>query len=102
MGLDLNAYSDVNWEVKMPSGETINIKQPTYKQMLQLEKMVKVLDKEMNFEILVTAVEFILNNNVEKKSFDKEYIAENFNNSMLVALFFGYFEFAGEIKTLPN
>lgn len=103
--LDLSVYAENTWEVTMPTGEVLQIKKPTQKQLIMLNgydvKLTSAETVEDKFKILNEVAAFIVNNN---KS-DKKYKTSHFDEmqiDILYAIYFGYQEFVTEVMANPN
>lgn len=103
--LDLSVYSENTWEVTMPTGEVLQIKKPTQKQLIVLngydKKMAEAKDVEDKLKVLNEVAIFIINNNKSDKKYEVSYF-EDTQIDVLYAIYYGYQEFVTEVMANPN
>lgn len=110
--LDLTAFNNVLWDITLLDGTVLHIEKPKQKLILEIADMQK---KAMDIEahpdnytpeqalaLSNDLVLKILNSNIEKKVFKKDYIEKNLNFAMIQAIIKGYMSFVQDVNSDPN
>ena len=103
--LDLSVLREKTWELKMFGGEILNIKRPTQKMVIEMMGFEEIAQKK---EVVATIDGFaailldILNNNTNGRVYEQEYVMENFDFAVGMAVIEEYIKFATEINSNPN
>ncbi|UVX70647.1 MAG: hypothetical protein [Bacteriophage sp.] len=107
--LDLSVFKEKTFELKLFDGEVLNLKRPSHRQVINMmayEQTFKNKNNHKNVEKMVSTfsqmILDILNNNVEGKTFDQDYVEEYFDFNLGMTLVQAYMEFVQEINSDPN
>lgn len=111
MGLDLSTFVEEYWDLKLPDKAKLQIKKPSQKLLLRMVALGSNPvfkngdfgdDPEGALNLVHQMVASILSNNSDSKNFDVNYIIENINLDMMLAIITGYMEFGDKVKSNPN
>lgn len=107
--LDLSVFKEKTFELKLFDGEVLNLKRPSHRQVINMmgyEQTFKNKNNHKNVDKMVNTfsqmILDILNNNVEGKVFDQDYVEEYFDFNLGMTLVQAYMEFVQEINSDPN
>lgn len=110
--LILNEYEDATWEIQLFDNSIIHIEKPKQKLILEIADMQKkIMDIETHPEKYTTQQQFdllnnlmvrILNNNIEKVVFTKDFISDEWSIEKMQYFIYKYMEFVQEINSDPN
>lgn len=104
--LDLSTLANKYYELKMFNGEVLRIAKPSQKMVIEMmgyeDKLKDMENKKGILDAFIDILSDILNNNVDAKKFTREWIAENFDFSIGMALVEDYMQFVSKINSDPN
>ena len=104
--LDLSVLKEKVWDVKLFDGEVLHIKRPSQKMVIEMmgyeETFKKQKDAKKTIGTFTKMILDILNHNTEGRVFTEEYIDENFDLTLGLALVQSYMEFVKEVNSNPN
>lgn len=104
--LDLNVFALETLDIKLPDDpEVLHISKPTREQVIkisQLEHLQQEANAETVYERLDSLVLDIINSNEDKRKFDREYVEQNLNVKMRVAIIQAFSARIGGIEKDPN
>jgi hypothetical protein len=99
--LDLGALTgNATFDIKLFDGSILHIKKPTqkiYMFFMQLEKLGS-LSSEETVSTLNQCTLMIINHNLEGKTFDIDYVIDNFDLGTITAIINAYTDFIKEIS----
>ena len=75
--LDLGELTQQFYQIKMINGEIINIKKPSEKLLRKLFKLQNISENEQAIDAMYEILVEVLNNNVNKKVFNKDEILDS-------------------------
>jgi len=103
--LDLSVFAQETFDIKLPDGEMIHIVKPTREQVIKIAelKYLKESSKPTVVQDRLDSLVFsILNSNDAERSFSREFIENQLNVRMRVAIISAYSAWIGEIEANPN
>lgn len=91
--LDLTAYKKY-YEIKMPEGDILQINRPSQAMLSRLIKLQSIKDSDIDnaLDEMWSILLDILNNNINGKVYDAEYINKHFDISIVSVVITDYLE----------
>lgn len=105
--VDLSVFQEQYLDVKLPSGEVMKLSKPTQQMVINLLKFRDINDT-MGAEVIIDALDEIVNDilhtnvNAAVKPIDMEYVKNDLNMNMKLAIVKAYSEFITEVQSNPN
>ena len=102
--LDLTQFKHKTFDVRLPDGQKVKLKKPTQRFALDLTAIANadVTDLEEIFDNIIGSVVKMLNHNEAGLVFSEQYVEDNFNLDMCLALVNGYIDFMAELTDEKN
>lgn len=103
MILDLSVFQQETFDITLPNGEVVNVKKPTQRIVIELVSLSSIQQDNSVavIEGLVDACATILSNNTNGKTYDVDWVSNELNMAMIVAIIQNYSEFVKEIQSNP-
>lgn len=101
--LDLSVYKNDTFDITMVDGSVVNVKKPTQAIVIKLMELTEAQNAQSKdlLDLLVDATATLLSNNNEGKVFSKEWVSNNLDFTMIVAIIRGYTAFTEELQSNP-
>ena len=103
--LDLNAFQEKTFEVKLLDGTVVELRKPSQKLVIDImahEEKLKHKDPKKVLNSFINIMVEVLNNNTEGREFTRGYVEKYFSLD-LGSLFLGaYIDFVKDIQSDPN
>ena len=103
--LDLRVFTQEMFDITLPDGETIHIVKPTRGQVIKIAEL-KYLKEGSKPAVVQDRLESlvldILNSNDAERRFTREFIENQLNVRMQIAIISAYSAWIGEIEANPN
>lgn len=103
--LDLNVFVQETLDIKLLDGSVIHIHKPTREQVIkiaELQYLKKTAKPEVSLDRMDSLVLDILNSNDAGIVFDHDYVDQQLNVRMRIAIITAYSVWIGEIEANPN
>lgn len=103
--LDLQAFQEKTFEVKLVDGTIINLRKPSQKLVIDImayEEKLKDKNIKVVIESFVGLMVDILNNNTDGRKFNKAYVEKYFSLDLGKIFLEAYIDFVQEIQADPN
>lgn len=103
--LDLNVFVQETLDIKLLDGSVIHILKPTREQVIkisELQYLKKTAKPEVALDRMDSLVLDILNGNDAGIVFGRDYVEQQLNVRMRVAIISAYSAWIGEIEASPN
>lgn len=102
--LDLNQFRTETFDIKLLSGDIVNLAKPTKKIALDLMGLQNVdsTNPESVMKAITEAIVTIFNNNTNNKKFTFKWIDDNLDYAMQTAIIQGYSDFMNTILSEKN
>ena len=103
--LDLGVFVQETLDTKLLDETVLHIAKPTREQVIkiaELQYIKKTAKPEAAFDRMDGLVVDILNSNDAGRSFDREYVENQLNVRMRIAIITAYSAWIGEIEANPN
>lgn len=103
--LDLNVFVQETLDIKLLDGSVIHILKPTREQVIKianLQHLKQTAKAEVAFDRMDSLVLDILNSNDAETIFDRDYVEQQLNIRMRIAIITAYSAWIGEIEADPN
>ncbi len=103
--LDLRVFAQESFDITLPDGDVIHIVKPTREQVIKIAELRYLKESSRPAVVqdrLDSLVFDILNSNDEEREFSREFIENQLNVRMRVAIISAYSAWIGEIEANPN
>ena len=103
--LDLNAFQEKTFEVKLLDGTVVELKKPSQKLVIDImahEEKMKNKDPKKVLNSFVNIMVEVLNNNTEGREFNRGYVEKYFSLDLGSLFLTAYIDFVKDIQSDPN
>lgn len=104
--LDLQAFQQKTYEVRLFDGEVIKLTKPSQKLVIDIlayeEKMKDKSNVRNILDSFVSLIVDILNTNLEGRKFNRAYVEKFFSFELGMVFIEGYINFVQDINSDPN
>lgn len=101
--LDLSVYQEETFDITFPDGEIVKVRKPTQAvviEMMRLSHQNQAYQEEI-IEGMVDLCAVILNNNIDGKKYEKDFIVTTLDFIMIAAIVKGYTDWTKELQSNP-